>query len=133
MPAPGVLELDVLVEDASWTAALPGVEDHCRSAAEAAFGGAWRSRRPAEASLVLADDARVTELNRAYRGVDAPTNVLSFAQTVGPETICHEEAGISDHEAYDGRPPVVLGDMIIAYETTKMEARRDGKNFSPTI
>ena len=38
-------------------------------------------------SIVLADDARLHELNRDYLGVDAPTDVLSFpASETDPET-----------------------------------------------
>lgn len=33
----------------------------------------------AEIGLVLVDDAAIHEMNRTYRGVDAPTDVLSFA------------------------------------------------------
>ena len=33
---------------------------------------------PLELSLVLCDDAHIQELNREWRGVDAPTDVLSF-------------------------------------------------------
>ena len=34
---------------------------------------------PATLSLVLTDDAQLQQLNKDYRGVDAPTDVLSFA------------------------------------------------------
>jgi probable rRNA maturation factor len=70
-----------------------------------------------EISLVLADDALVRTLNRQYRGQDRPTNVLSFAaQDEGPD-----------------RPPggpLLLGDVVLAFETTAAEARRDGKPFA---
>ncbi len=39
---------------------------------------ALQSHLPAETSVRLADDAEVRQLNRQYRGKDAPTNVLSF-------------------------------------------------------
>lgn len=39
----------------------------------------------AEVGVLLADDARLHELNRSYRGVDAPTDVLSFGDD-GPAT-----------------------------------------------
>jgi probable rRNA maturation factor len=47
-------------------------------------------------------------LNRDYRGVDAPTNVLSFSGESAPGPI-------------DGRPRV-LGDVIVAYQTARAEA-----------
>jgi len=40
-----------------------------------------------ELTIVLADDARLQELNRDYLGIDAPTDVLSFpASETDPET-----------------------------------------------
>ncbi len=40
-----------------------------------------------ELSIVLTDDARLQELNRDYLGIDAPTDVLSFAASeTDPET-----------------------------------------------
>jgi probable rRNA maturation factor len=44
----------------------------------------------AEVSLVLADDEYLRQLNREYRGIDQPTDVLSFAMAEGlpaPETV----------------------------------------------
>ena len=61
---------------------------------------------------MLADDALLRELNRDWRAIDAPTNVLAFPCD-GPE------AG--------GTGPVLLGDVVLSYQTTTAEARRDGK------
>src|SRR5262245_44573097 len=36
-----------------------------------------------EVSIVVTDDAEVHQLNQSYRGVDAPTDVLSFSQLEG--------------------------------------------------
>lgn len=63
-----------------------------------------------EISIVLADDAFVRELNRQYRNIDAPTNVLSFPS--GDD---------------DGYGPCLLGDVILAYETIQLEAGAAGK------
>ena len=65
--------------------------------------------RAGELSVVLADDARVRELNRDYRGRDAPTNVLSFPMPAG--------SGL-------------LGDVVFALETLQREAAAQGKAFS---
>jgi len=51
-------------------------------------------------SIVIADDATVQEMNREFRSVDAPTDVLSFPSESDP-TIPEEEA------AY-------LGDLILS-------------------
>jgi probable rRNA maturation factor len=82
------------------------------------------STRPAELVIVLTDDAAMRRLNRDWRGIDAATNVLSFA-TRHPanrhqlEGANHPGNHLRDH----------LGDLVLAYETVKREARRDGKSF----
>ncbi|SMH55589.1 rRNA maturation RNase YbeY [Azospirillum agricola] len=70
---------------------------------------------PAELSVVLADDALVHQLNRDYRGKDKPTNVLSFALTEADEP-----------EPVEGAP-VLLGDVILAFETVRREAAEQNK------
>lgn len=42
-----------------------------------------RLRRPLEVSVLLCDGAAIRGLNRRYRGLDAPTDVLSFGQLEG--------------------------------------------------
>jgi probable rRNA maturation factor len=71
-----------------------------------------------EISLVLADDAMVRDLNGRYRGQDKPTNVLSFA------TLDDED----DISPADG--PLMLGDVIVAFETTAREAASEGKSLA---
>ena len=66
-------------EEFAMTAEL---EDRLRSAALAALAaGDWRG--PAELSLCLMDDAAMADLNRRYRGMEGPTDVLAFPQA-GP-------------------------------------------------
>ena len=62
-------------------------------------------------SLVLCDDAFIQPLNRDFRGKDAPTDVLSFAQREG--------------EAADPDDPV-LGDVIISVQTAARQAAERG-------
>ncbi|WP_316975901.1 rRNA maturation RNase YbeY [Shumkonia mesophila] len=111
-------EIDVAAPCPSWIEALPDAEARGRAAALAAFAAARAAGRgaglPAEASLVLADDALVQGLNRDYRGMDKPTNVLTFANLDG------------DGPA-PGGAPVLLGDIVLAYETTAAEAAAQGK------
>ncbi len=64
----------------------------------------------AEMSLIITDDAEVRALNARYRGVDTPTDVLSFADgTPVPET-----------------GAVYLGDVVISYPTAKAQAANGG-------
>jgi probable rRNA maturation factor len=62
-------------------------------------------------AVLLADDARVREVNRDWRAKDRPTNVLSFPGAP-PERI-----GQTPH----------LGDIILAYETVAAEALTEEK------
>jgi probable rRNA maturation factor len=64
----------------------------------------------AEISIVLTDDAEQRELNRDWRGKDAPTNVLSFPQI-------------------EPFAPVIgiLGDIVLAHETLAREAAEQDK------
>ena len=63
-----------------------------------------------ELAVMLTDDAGIRTLNSNWRGIDKPTNVLSFPALppTGP-------GGPDD-------APRMLGDIAIAYETTRKEA-----------
>lgn len=71
----------------------------------------------AELAVMLTDDAGIRTLNSNWRGIDKPTNVLSFP------------ALQSEGARKPGDAPRMLGDIAIAYETTKREAEAEGKPF----
>jgi probable rRNA maturation factor len=99
---------------------VPAAEDLCRHIAVMTLAGADTGDLPldrVEISLVLGDDALVQRLNRDYRGVDKPTNVLSFA-------------ALDDDGPLPSDGPVLLGDVVLAYETMRAEAEADGKTIS---
>jgi len=75
---------------------------------------AARSLPPAEAEveLIVAADGFVRELNREYRGVDRPTDVLSFSYM--------------DDEARCAPEESVAGEIYISYETVAAQARKRG-------
>jgi len=60
-----------------------------------------------EATLVLTDDEEVHALNKEYRDVDSPTDVLAFSMLEGEDA---EFAG------------PLLGDVIISVETAERQA-----------
>jgi probable rRNA maturation factor len=108
--------IDIAYE--AWRETVPEVEDLVRRVAAIALGAA--GDLPAErleVSLVLSDDAEVRQLNRDYRGQDKPTNVLSFAALDADSPIPAEG-------------PILLGDVIIGYETTRAEAAAEGKSVA---
>jgi probable rRNA maturation factor len=103
----------VTVEAEVWLAAVTDPDQLCRRAVAAVL--ARETKVPVEVSILLADDAVVAALNRDYRGQDRPTNVLSFP------------AGASD---WPGTPePALLGDVIVAFETTRREAETEGRRL----
>jgi probable rRNA maturation factor len=68
------------------------------------------------ASLIFTTDAEVHNLNREWRGRDKPTNVLSFPMLTREEL---------ESLAADG-PPVMLGDIALAFQTCAREAADKG-------
>jgi probable rRNA maturation factor len=66
--------------------------------------------KPAEVSIVLTNDSNIHELNRKYRGVDRPTDVLAFSQ-------------LEDIEILPEEVPVPLGDIVISVETAVRQAK----------
>lgn len=81
------------------------------------YGGLASSDPTIEISVRLADDAEVQSLNRDYRHKDAPTNVLSFPM-IAPDLL-DAVANTDDGE-------VLLGDIVLAYETCAREAADKG-------
>nr|NJM02562.1 rRNA maturation RNase YbeY [Desulfobacula sp.] len=68
-----------------------------------------------EISILMTDDAQIRDLNRTYRGIDTPTNVLSFPM---------QEGEFSD------LTPGLLGDVAISCETAQREADEAGIDLS---
>lgn len=100
------VSLDIGAPSSLWRG-LPRARAIAREtiAAAAAESGAVL-REGVEVSLCLADDAALRALNSRWRGVDKPTNVLSFPSARG--------SGLGD--------ATMLGDIAIAYETLAREA-----------
>jgi probable rRNA maturation factor len=87
------------------------------AAAETVETGLNMGGGEAELAVMLTDDAGIRTLNSNWRGIDKPTNVLSFPalQPTGP-------SGPDD-------APRMLGDIAIAYETTRKQADDEQKPF----
>jgi probable rRNA maturation factor len=105
-PAP---KIDVRVESDLWKNIRDARAVVRRAITEAA---AVLSTPNAELAIVLTDDSAIRLLNRAWRGVDAATNVLSFPTARG-----------------GGEPPLI-GDIVLAFETIAAEARAEHKPFA---
>jgi len=101
----------------------------CKSWLDEQTDAAMLAARAAEAALAetvgtghfivdisLSDDTEQRGLNRTYRGKNSSTNVLAFPQSA-PEA------------AHPG-PPLLLGDVVLAFETVQREAVEQGKPFA---
>lgn len=107
------IAIEVIERDPEWRAAFPACEGLCRSAALAACGQLAADGAAGEVAVVLADDAFVRGLNRTYRGKDAATNVLAFAN--------------DDDGPLPPGEPRQYGDVILARETLLREAAKQDK------
>jgi len=145
--------IDIMVESARWkakrnTKALLQRAIAAAAAAVPTAGG--------EVAIVLTDDKAIRALNRDWRKKNTPTNVLSFPASEPHGALASEasgtsastrvlqramrgnsksaraghspEAGSSAHGA--DATPRLLGDIVIAYETTEREARAEHKPFA---
>ena len=74
-----------------------------------------------ELSLMLTGDSRIRELNRAFRGKDRSTDVLSF-----PQLDSCAEARPQHATAHDETIPAALGDVVISMDTALRQAERLG-------
>jgi probable rRNA maturation factor len=64
-----------------------------------------------ELSIVLVDNKKIREINKKFRKVDAPTDVIAFPQD------------FSEGEINSSCIPLVLGDIVISVEMAKKQAR----------
>jgi probable rRNA maturation factor len=98
--------IDIQIQSPLWDA-QPLAEQTVRAALAVA---AKLAPAGGEVSVVLTDDATIAGLNRDWRNIDRPTNVLSFpaAKTNGA---------------------ALLGDIVVAYETLARESADEQRAF----
>jgi probable rRNA maturation factor len=75
----------------------------------------------AEINVLLTDDATIRDLNKTHRGYDKPTNVLSFPSL--------EPEAISAYHHKQNDQAVILGDVVLAFETIQKESLAEHKPF----
>lgn len=103
MSDPPEPDIAITVAHAAWTAAVSDPAAVCSAAARVALGAVSApDASTGTVSILLADDARLCGLNRQFRGVDRPTNVLAFPSGPNPDDF--------------------LGDIAVAFETSSREA-----------
>lgn len=102
--------IDIVVEADAW-AAHADAEKVIERAISAA---ATASQTGGEVAVLLTDDEAIRQMNAQWRGIDKPTNVLSFPAG---------GSGAAPGAAH-------LGDIAIAYETVAAESAAENKAFA---
>ncbi len=96
----------------------PEIEEIVRHAAE--ITGPLYGVDNGEVSITLTNNENIHELNRQYRGLDRPTDVLSFAFADSQEEEPEIEGGLETE---------ILGDIIISVEKAREQAKEYGHSL----
>jgi len=78
--------------------------------------------RSAEVGVVLTGDAEIQRLNRQYRRMDQPTDVLAFA--LREDSFTPQPRGLHRH---------LLGDVVISVPTARKQATEQGHSLEQEI
>ncbi|KTD88348.1 rRNA maturation RNase YbeY [Paenibacillus etheri] len=81
-----------------------------------------------EVALTFVDNTRIHELNLEYRGIDRPTDVLSFAMNESGEDELDIIYEVEEGEALEDVPDV-LGDIIISVTRAQEQADEYGHSL----
>jgi probable rRNA maturation factor len=92
-----------------------------RGAARAALDAAGFAG-PGEMAVVLTDDAEIQALNRRYRGVDEPTDVLAFAESEPTDPFVTSPEG----EDY-------LGEVFVSLPRAEEQAQEEGHSVEEEL
>jgi len=76
-----------------------------------------------EVSILLTDDEEIGSLNKNYRGIDEPTDVLSFSQTEDGGNDCFTEM----------TEEILLGDVVISIDTATRQAGEQDRALDDEI
>ena len=96
------------------------IEENVRAAAEKV--GELYGVENGEVSVTLTNNEYIHTLNKQYRGIDRPTDVLSFALNESEEP-----------DVEDGPDVNVLGDLVISVECAKEQAADYGHSVKREI
>jgi probable rRNA maturation factor len=109
--------LEITFADSRWRK-IPQLEERLEKAAQKLLEHLLKhSRLPFNAAVMLTGNTVIRRLNRDFRGLDKPTNVLSFPQY--------------DHGKLPkkgrSKSPIFIGDIAIAYQYVVVEAKNEHK------
>ncbi|MBR3640481.1 MAG: rRNA maturation RNase YbeY [Oscillibacter sp.] len=106
------------------TADVPGVSEGLRAFIRRVIRTALAAEGvtlPCEVDVFVTGDRGIQKLNREMRGIDAPTDVLSF-----PALTLHPGEKPAEDDADAGTGLVPLGDMALSVERAAAQAKEYG-------
>lgn len=121
----------VLIEITDETGVEDGVAGLVRAAVQSVLASLGRRLPPVEVSVTLTGDARIHELNREFRGIDEPTDVLSFPLLEAAEIDDLQSGRVPYGYPEDAR--VMLGDIVINVAEARRAAARYGHRFEREV
>lgn len=113
------IEIIVSTPCPAWLIDLPEAVATAQAVVSAVMADAGLAHPMIEIGVTLTDDADVQRLNRDYRQLDQPTNVLSFAG----------DSAFDPAFGAANAGPLLLGDIVLAHGVVGAEARAQGKTM----
>ncbi|MDR3155835.1 MAG: rRNA maturation RNase YbeY [Holosporaceae bacterium] len=130
------MNLEVSIEYAPWNNSPISVESLANRCVAAVFSELNLNHYNVEICFLFTDDEEIRILNKTYRGIDKPTNVLSFPSNAVLET-AHDDTRNIFYEYFANNYGVdedssccnicALGSVVFAYETIERESRSQRK------
>ena len=133
------MDAEIILENEDWD---QSAIDIIHSAAEAVFSELKLAHEDVEICFLCTNNEEVQILNKTYRGIDKPTNVLSFPAEAYEDDDdddldcdCGDDCGCSYSDCKgcdcgcDSNPPCLLGSAAFAFETIRDEAIDQKKTF----
>lgn len=115
------MNIEISVEHDDWNQL--DVNTITNESIERTFGALGICSDAIEICVLFTNDSEIQALNKTFRGIDAPTNVLSFPATPIEDCTDHLQCDCEEHDC-------ILGSMAIAYETMLREAVEQEKSLS---
>ncbi|MCR4624109.1 MAG: rRNA maturation RNase YbeY [Alphaproteobacteria bacterium] len=137
------MNVEIIIENDKWNSKK--IKKLIEDATKSVFSYLKLRHDDIEISVLCTGDEEIRVLNKTYRGIDSPTNVLSFpmesdleyddfdcACACGKDCHCSDSSGCGcccDSDDESNAMSCVLGCSAFAYETIDRESKEQGKTF----
>ncbi len=117
-----MLQVNISITEPLWEQYCPNISALIEKSAQKAFVHVndFNDDNNVLLSIKCTNDIEIQELNKKYRSKDKPTNVLSFPQ-------------LDDNMIEIKEVPLMLGDIVLAFQTIHKEAKEQEKTIESHI